>query len=421
MPISVTGIVRCVAVGTLFAVAATARVAPDVWRLDRGNRPWLAAIPAGIGAHPQRSAGDRPAGALRKVRVFTSDQVRTAVARAEPGDVIVLAPGVYHFSGRNIDVSRPGTSSAPIVLRGEIPGSALLEFDLSEGFAVNAPYWTFADLSIRGACADHSACEHAFHVVGKGHHFSALNNVVTDFNAHFKINGSAGVFPDHGRIDGNTLSNQGARKTANPVTLIDLVAASDWLIRRNLVSDFIKRDGDHISYGAFAKGAGTRNVFEQNIIWCERLLRGLPGQRVGLSLGGGATGAPYCRDRRCLTEQDDSVIQSNLILACSDHGIYLNSAARSKILHNSLIDTDGVVARFATTSADVEGNVVDGAIRSRDGGILRAVDNLETRIAERYPRPPRRHAPAAAPPDLCGRTRPARPAYGAWEDLSACR
>jgi hypothetical protein len=403
-------------------------------RLDRGNPPALLALPAGIGAFAQRAGSGHDGGAVRKVFVSSSEQVRAAIAQAEPGDVIILAAGVYRFSGGSIEVTRPGTSAAPIRLRGHAPGLAVLEFDLTEGFVVSAPHWTFQDLSIRGVCADHSNCEHAFHVVNDAHHFASLNNVITDFNAHFKINGSGGRFPDHGRIDGNTLSNLSARKTANPVTLIDLVAASDWIIRRNLISDFIKQEGDGISFGAFAKGSGSHNVFEQNIVWCERRLHGAPGQRVGLSLGGGATGAPYCRDQRCITEQNDSVIQSNLIISCSDNGIYLNSAARSKILQNSLIDTDGVVVRFATSSADVEGNLVEGAIRSRNGGIVRLNDNLDSSIAGLYvglhaapgeaslaARPPRRKTTSAMPPDLCGQPRPATPAYGAWEDLLACR
>ena len=94
------------------------------------------------------------------------------------------------------------------------------------------------------------------------------------------------------------------RDTANPVTPIDLVAASHWTIRGNLITDFIKGGGDRISYGAFAKGAGAHNVFEQNVVVCEAHAARTPGQRVGLSLGGGGTGKPYCRDGRCIIEQE---------------------------------------------------------------------------------------------------------------------
>jgi hypothetical protein len=103
-------------------------------------------------------------------------------------------------------------------------------------------------------------------VVGDAHHFAAVNNLMVDFDAHFKINAEHGRFPDHGLLESNTLRNNSIRMTFNPVTPVDLVAASHWVIRRNLISDFIKGDGDRISYGAFAKGAGSDNLMEQNVV-----------------------------------------------------------------------------------------------------------------------------------------------------------
>lgn len=101
------------------------------------------------------------------------------------------------------------------------------------------------------------------------------------------------------------------------------------------------------------------------------------------------------------------------------------------------------MVRFAASSADIEGNLVDGAIRARDGGVVRARDNVDTSIMAAYAgshaardlftgwsvaslewagEPLRRKAPAAASaPDLCGRARPAVAAYGAFEALAACR
>jgi hypothetical protein len=225
------------------------------------------------------------------------------------------------------------------------------------------------------------------------------------------------------------------------VTPIDMVGVNRWTVRRNLISDFIKAGGDRISYGAFAKGGGSHNVFEQNVVLCESRLQGLAGQRVGLSLGGGGTGKEFCRDRKCITEQDQGVIRANLIAACSDDGIYLNSAAGSRILHNTLIDTAGVEVRFAASIAYLEGNLVDGAIRSRNDGVMHLSDNTATPISALYVgyhpvrqlfaradrfelewngAAPRRQAGGPALPDLCGGARPAAPALGAFEDFGAC-
>jgi hypothetical protein len=263
---------------------------------------------------------------------------------------------------------------------------------------------------------------------------------VLDYNAHFKINGEAGQYPDDGLIEGNTLSNTAPRLTQGPVTPIDLVAASGWAIRRNLITDFVKSGGDQTSYGAFAKGAGSGTLFEQNAVLCEQRLRGLPGARVGLSFGGGGTGKPYCRDHKCVTEQDQGVMRANLVAACSDVGIYINAGAGTRIVDNTLLDTAGLQVRFPESSALVDGNIVDGAIGTRNGGLLRLGDNLETPIALLYlgyhPLRARYAAPAAfdfawreAPPpravgqvsaDLCGVARKEWARPGAFEDFRAC-
>lgn len=410
-------------------------------RLDRGAAGAPALFEQRFPALGAGRALPLPDGGARRV-VATSDEVRQAIATAAPGDVITLLPGRYRFSKVPLNVSRAGSEKANIVLRAEQAGTVDIELELVEGFNVSAPYWRFENLAIRGVCKEHKWCEHAFHVSGAASHFASVNNTIVDFNAHFKINGAGGAFPDYGRIEGNTLRNDSVRATSNPVTPVDLVAASNWTVRRNVISDFIKGGGDRISYGGFAKGGGSANVFEQNVVLCESRLRGAPGQRVGLSLGGGATGKPFCRDRKCITEQDQGIVRSNLIASCSDDGIYLNNAAASKVMHNTLVDTGGVQVRFAGSSADIEGNLVDGDIRSRDGALMRLQENLTTPIAMLYTgyhpqrrlfadaqafdfrwkqEPPRRQGAGALTPDLCGATRPASPAYGAFEDIAACQ
>jgi len=405
---------------------------------DRGESPIRMAVPLRTGA---QATFETLSALTSLVHVGTAEQALNAIANAEPGQTILLEPGKYRFHRPYIAIEKPGTSEHPIIMRADRPGTVIIELDTHEGFLVTAPYWTFENLHIQGVCHQHNDCEHAFHVVGNAHHFIARNNTIVDFNAHFKINGASGQMPDDGMIDGNTLTNTSIRNTDHSVTPIDLVAASRWQIRRNLITDFVKGGSDKISYGAFVKGGGADNRLEQNLVICENLLKAVPGQRVGLSLGGGGTGKSYCRDRRCITEQDRGVIASNLIASCSDDGIYVNRSAGSKIFHNTIIDTGGVVVRFPESSADVEGNLVDGSIRIRDDGIVRRLDNLETSMTYLYlgmhpvrhlfaegaassfqwvSDPPRRNATTQTPLDLCGSVRPRSPAYGAFENFSAC-
>ena len=414
-------------------------MARSLLTLDRPPAPLPVTVPAAFGAQPG-AAGPEPAG--RPVLVASADEARRSFAAAMPGDVITFLPGRYRFTGSAPPAARAGAEGAPIVVRAAQPGTVTLEMDTGEGFLVTAPWWTFENLSLVGVCQRDADCEHAFHVVGRGAHFTALNNTVTGFNAHFKINGMGGLFPDAGRLEANTLTNAAPRRTSNPVTPVDMVAASGWTIRRNLIADFIKAEGDGISYGAFAKGGGANNLFEQNAVVCELRLRGHPGQRVGLSLGGGGTGKQYCRDSRCITEQDGSEVRANLVTACSDAGIYLNRAAGSKVLFNTVLDTAGIQARYPETSARFDGNLVDGAIHGRNDAVLHLGDNLVSALAyayagyhparARYRAPqsldftwegdaPRAAAGSAPGPDLCGSARPPVPAYGAIEQFGPCQ
>ncbi|MEP6655972.1 MAG: right-handed parallel beta-helix repeat-containing protein, partial [Betaproteobacteria bacterium] len=353
--------------------------------LDRGSDQDHGRSSLSLGFRYPDAAGSSTALRSEKIVFAASrEDLLKAILEARPGDVITLRPGSYRFTGAYIDVNRSGTPAAGIMLRAELPGTVFLEFDMEEGFLVSAAYWSFENLTIRGVCRRHPDCEHAFHVVTAATHFTARNNTILDFNAHFKINGSGRLAPDYGLIEGNTLRNTSVRRTDNPVALIDLVAASHWRVRGNTISDFAKAGSDRTSYGAFAKGGGSDNRFEQNLVLCEHGLRNIAGARVGISLGGGGTAREYCRDGQCLAEQQGSVIASNLIASCSDDGIYINRAAASKIVHNTLIDTGGIVVRDTESSADIEGNLVDGAIRSRDGGTIRATDNIETAITRLY-------------------------------------
>lgn len=350
-------------------------------RLDRGPQ-WVAtALPQWPPSHGPEHP-DAAAATGRDVRVTDSNGLLRAIAAAEPGDRITVAPGRYLFEGReSIDVQRPGTAAAPIVLRGAAPGAVQFEFKMVEGLHVQAPYWQFEDLAIRGTCRNDSDCEHAFHIVGAAKHVVLRRLHLEDFNAHLKINGAQGQFPDGGLVLDSVLRNNRGRDTGNPVTPVDLVAASDWRIEGNLIADFIKLGGDGTSYGAFVKGGGRNNQLLRNVVLCEHQLRELRGKRVGLSLGGGGTAPAACRDQKCAVEQEAGLLEANLVAQCSDDGIYLNAAAQSVVRNNTLIDTAGINARFPKTNAEVGGNLVDGSIQARAQAVLHEHDNRSSSSA----------------------------------------
>jgi len=140
-------------------------------------------------------------------------------------------------------------------------------------------------------------------------------------------------------------------------------------------------------------------------------------------------------------EQSEGTIEANLVASCSDDGIYVNRSAMSRIVHNTLVDTGGVVVRFPQSSAEIQGNLVDGTIRVRDGALIHPLDNLETGTTAlyfgRHPQRalfrdapaldlrwqgavPRLRHPSPSSTDLCGTAWPPAPAYGAFDDFSPC-
>jgi hypothetical protein len=419
---------------------AASLVAHWLTRADRLVPQGTVSLPGSPGASIDRS-GDIPAGRLRLVSSL--QQLADAAASAEPGDVIQIQPGRYRFSGIAIHFSRPGTAAAPIVVRAARLGDAVIESDGVETLKVTGPFWRFENLSMQGVCADHSRCEHAFHVVAGATDAVIRNNLLVDYNAHIKINGEDGQFPDHGVIEGNTMTDTAPRVTENPIAPVDLVAANEWVIRGNIITDFIRAPGKggEPPYGGFVKGEGEGNVLERNLVVCEWKLRDVPGERVGLSLGGGGTGMPFRRMKGLSGfEQVGGVVRDNLVAFCSDDGIYVNRSARSIIDHNTLLDTAGIDVRFIESSATVTANIVDGAIRKREGSSLQSWDNampfLPGLFAGLHPQRSLFRDPAAldlawrkAPPplaetepraDLCGQERgPASPP-GAFGDYAAC-
>ncbi|MFL5355985.1 chondroitinase-B domain-containing protein [Archangium sp.] len=314
--------------------------------------------------------------------VSTVAQLQSALASAQAGDELVLADGTYAVSA-NLSCAAEGTATQPITVRAANRHAALIQFNALEGFKVSGRYWTFDGLTVEGVCPQDDNCEHAFHVTGHAEGFVLRNSRIRDFNAQLKVNAAqngSGVYemPHRGLVERNELYDTHARSTSNPVTKINIDTGDDWVVRDNDVHDFSKAGG--ISYGAFMKSGGKRGVFERNRVLC---VKDAPSgdTRIGLSFGGGGTANAYCAPAfdasvPCDPEHTDGIIRNNIIVNCSDVGIYLNKAANTKVLFNTLISTTGVDFRFASTTGEAHGNVLSSVVRARDSGSFTAGTNL---------------------------------------------
>lgn len=307
--------------------------------------------------------------------VTSANVFKNALAKAKAGDTIILSPGTYYFKGHALNLTGEGNKDAPITIRAAKFGEVTLQFDLVEGFKVTAPNWHLENLVIEGVCKNDAKCEHALHISGRAQHFRFTNGLIKNFNSPIKVNQKSGQQPDHGIIESSAVYNDAPRSTVSPVTLLDLVSVSHWTISESFIADFAKGKGDLTSYGMFYKGAGANNVFERNVVSCEWRHRG--GQRIGASLGGGGTEAPFCRDGRCQAEQFDSIMRNNIVLNCpEDVGIYLNKASNSTINNNLVINTRGIDLRFPETSAMLYNNIIEGRVWARNGAASIAENNM---------------------------------------------
>lgn len=356
---------------------------PPLRRLQQHyeREPGLLSVPT-LGKGQQTESPPNPLPAdMREWRVDTPQDIRQALNKAAPGTRIVVQPGLYPFDS-NLYLGRDGTAEAPIVLTAEQPGTVWFEFTQVDGIFVNRPHWVFENLNIRGICANDHYCEHAFHVVGRGAHTRIHNNLLVDFNAHIKVNGSKGDWPDHGKATWNTLINRRPRDTVRSVTPFDLVGANQWLFAHNVVANFVKKGRDRVSYGVFMKGASEGGLMEENVVICTPTNISQPGIRVGISFGGGGSGGAYCRDGSCgAFEHARGTAQRNVVAHCNDSGIDLNRSQDILLSDNLLINTSGLTLRGGS-SAKAELNRYEGLIALRNASEITERSNKKIKAEE---------------------------------------
>lgn len=316
------------------------------------------------------------------VAVTDAASLMVAIAAAKAGDEIVLAPGTYALTGASC--SAVGTASSPIVVRSQTPLAAHVEFNALEGFKVSGAFWHFEGLDIKGVCPNDADCEHAFHVFGAADGFQVRLSRIFDFNAQIKVNaaivGATMTIPNAGLVEGNEFGDAHARNTTTPVTKVNIDTGDGWIVRANYIHDFHKTNNDP-TYGAFMKSGGHGGVFERNLVLCTRDYVTAGGVYIGLSFGGGGTGAQFCAPAfdanvPCDIEHTDGILRNNIIATCTDVGIYINRGKNTRVLYNTLVGTSGVDYRFATTTGEAHGNVLESAIRARDGAMFTNVENM---------------------------------------------
>lgn len=326
------------------------------------------------------------------LHVADSTTLVKALKNATAGQLILLAPGNYILRQRRIRVGHGGDPGFPITLAAEKPGQAEIQLDSLEGLYINKPHWVIKNLTFRGICSRHSACEHALHLTGHGDHILIENNRFIDFNAHLKSNGrrinGRLQFPDNVVVRHNDFYNTRIRESRKPASPIDVVGGNNWQITDNFIADFTRkvRGKPSVVYGAYLKGGGENGVISNNVINCAWRIphQSVLDIRIALSLGDGGTGRRFCQSESCVYEHKGGVIKKNLLLNCSnDVAIYLNKAMNTRITDNVMLNTLGIDARFMISNVIVDNNVIQGRIKARDGAKVDSGDNKILRPAQK--------------------------------------
>ncbi|REL25224.1 hypothetical protein DXX93_00725 [Thalassotalea euphylliae] len=320
------------------------------------------------------------------IKVANTEQLFAAIKAAEPGEHIVLQPGIYVINQPQVPILTNGEKGAPITISAVQLGEVRLLMSGQEGFAVKARYWKFENLIFVGAKGHDGAIEHAIHLSGDADFVEISNNQFINFNAHIKSNGAPNSrgeldFPDGLLIANNDIYNQWKRNTKSPASPIDIVGGDSVIVKNNFIADFGKygRQGYGTTYGAFMKGGGINGLFDNNIVMCEwRLPHTSPLDiRVGLSFGNGGTGSQFCADGKCEYEHVNGTMRNNTILNCvNDVGIYLNKAKNTLVENNAVRSSLGVDIRFEQSSADIVGNIIEGRVNQRNGASASLSDNI---------------------------------------------
>jgi hypothetical protein len=311
------------------------------------------------------------------IRVADPAGLTRAIASANPGDRILLAPGDYRMPGGTNNVTRPGAPGRPITVRAMTPGKSRIHSATVELFKVAAPYWIFEGIDFVGS----DTTDHAFHVVAGADGTILRNNRMRNFHAAVKGNPEGGRAPNGVVIERNVIFNDAPRKTSVPVTAIDVVGGDKWILRENFIADYATADSDNISYGAFLKGGATDGLFERNLVMCEWKHTGF--YRIGLSFGGG--GSPESYWNKDGEEHSRGIMRNNIVVNCPNaEGIYINRSGAAKIYNNTIYNAYGILARFPAAPSVARNNVISGALVTKLGGALDGRNNIETGRALGY-------------------------------------
>lgn len=324
----------------------------------------LASLSQGAFAQAYKPTEGPVAPTTNVINVNSSSAILSAIANAQPGQVITIAPGTYSFPS-NISVSRSGTVTNKIFLRAAQRGTVTLNTTSLEGFAVRGSNWVFENLKVQGTCSATSTnCEHAVHIVGNADDVIFRYNEFINYSSHFKLNAtvdSAGVqyFPDRLWIIKNKLYNTVQNQANVPHNPLNIDGGDNHIIRGNIIADFSAGLSTKAASGIYPKSGTRYATVEQNLIICKRYISNTRTVR-GIYMGDGTMSSawPRARPANIYGESVQNTFRNNITLNCtgdgSSAGIFVGDDSGSKIYHNTSVNSKSMFigAKMYTTTTN---------------------------------------------------------------------
>lgn len=333
-----------------------------------------------------------PAGPV--VTVSSVPALQWAVDTATPGLTILVAPGHYELDGASLQITAPG-----VTLRGQGGDREAVVLDgnylTTEIVQVLASNVTVADLTLR------EAYDHPIHVMPSG---SAATNGTLVYNVHVVDPGQQAIkvnplVPGGPYADAGTVACSHIEMTAAGRAQVrddcytggvDAHAARGWTVRDNVIEGFWCASGlaEHaVHFWRESRDTTVeRNVFRDNA-------RG-----IGFGMLDSGTVARAWADVPCpaagggYVDHFGGVARNNAVSALAsgllaseygfDCGVCLWQACGAEALHNTVWSADPAASfsavewRFANTSATVTNNLVNVALRERDGAEAALAGNV---------------------------------------------
>jgi len=292
--------------------------------------------------------------AAEELKCASAAEIRAAVARAKPGDLISVKPGDYEMGAGALATGRDGQKDKGIILTCEGGrGYARLKFSGEIGLRIRHRHWTICGIHIDG---DADKTDAPVHIDGSG---GAGDLVIADCRV---TNCSASLLQ----------ATRSREKAADNVTIewtefsgcqasaLSLFSGDGWVVRHNYVHDYGKGGG--AAYGICLRGGGSAGVIEANVVDA-----GGGGTTLGISFGGGLSNEkirPLGPDGQPLSEHENGICRNNIVVATTDRPYHTNKASGCRFLNNLAWGASGFQRQGAAgTDPVLTNNLIGGTLK----------------------------------------------------------